>query len=60
MLFGLAHAISPTYAVAAAVVGVYLGAIFLLSGNLLVSVVAHGAYDLVALRILVRLKPSAS
>jgi len=60
VLFGLAHAISPTYAMAAGVVGVYLGAIFLLSGNLLVSVVAHGAYDLVALRILVRLKPSAS
>lgn len=48
-IFGLAHFASPTYAVMAGVVGLYLGGLFLLQGNLLVPVVAHAAYDFVAL-----------
>lgn len=48
-LFGLAHFASAAYAVLAGVVGAYLGALFLLQGNLLVPVVAHALYDFVAL-----------
>jgi hypothetical protein len=47
--FGLCHVITPTYALLAAVVGIYLGAIWLLTGNLLVPIVAHAVYDFVAL-----------
>lgn len=58
--FGLAHCLTPTYAVLAGLVGAYLGWIFLASGNLLVPIVAHALYDLVALALLVRVKPAPS
>lgn len=57
-LFGVAHWITPTYAFLAGIVGAYLGALFVLSGNLLVPVVAHALYDVVALVLLVRVKPT--
>ena len=52
--FGLAHFVTPTYALLAAVAGLYLGTLFLLQGNLLVPIVAHAVYDFVALLYLVR------
>lgn len=58
VLFGVAHWITPTYALLAGIVGAYLGALFVLSGNLLVPVVAHALYDVVALALLVRVKPA--
>lgn len=48
-LFGLAHPISTTYVVLAAFIGAYLGGLFVATGNLLVPIVAHAAYDFVAL-----------
>lgn len=57
VLFGLAHWVSATYALLAMLVGCYFGVAFHLSGNLLVPVLAHVLYDLVALHLLVRLKP---
>ncbi len=54
LVFGLAHYLSSTYAVYAAVVGAYLGLLLLLSGNLLVPILAHAAYDFGALLLLVR------
>jgi membrane protease YdiL (CAAX protease family) len=57
VLFGLAHWVTPTYALLAGIVGAYLGWLLLVSGNLLVPIVAHAMYDLVALTLLVRLKP---
>lgn len=57
-LFGLAHWITPTYALLAGLVGAYLGGLLLVGGNLLVPIVAHALYDLVALSLLVRLKPT--
>ena len=57
-LFGLAHFLTRDYAIVAGVVGVYLGSAFLLSGNLLVPMLAHGLYDLVALVLLARVKPA--
>jgi membrane protease YdiL (CAAX protease family) len=57
-LFGLAHFLTREYAVVAGIVGLYLGLVFLLSGNLLVPMLAHGLYDLVALAVLARVKPA--
>lgn len=53
-IFGLMHFASPTYALLAGVVGLYLGALFLFQGNLLVPIVAHSLYDFVALVYVVR------
>jgi len=49
VLFGLLHAVTPSYAVLAAVMGAYLGLVFHFSDNLLAAIVAHAAYDFVAL-----------
>ena len=57
-LFGVAHWVTPTYALLAGLVGAYLGLVLLLSGDLLVPIVAHALYDVVALALLVRLKPA--
>jgi membrane protease YdiL (CAAX protease family) len=51
VLFGAAHPITRTYALLAAVIGAYFGWLFVAAGNLLVPIVAHGAYDLVAILI---------
>ncbi len=57
IVFGFAHFISVTYAVYATVVGVYLGVLLIVFGNLLVPVVAHAAYDCLALVYLVYIRP---
>lgn len=49
LVFGLVHPITRTYAILAGLIGVYFGALYLATGNLLVPVVAHAAYDFVAL-----------
>ena len=49
VLFGLAHAITGTYIVLAALVGAYLGWLLIVTGNLLAPIVAHGLYDFLAL-----------
>jgi hypothetical protein len=48
-VFGLAHFITPTYAVLAGLAGLYLGGLFLLQGSLTAPIVAHALYDFVAL-----------
>jgi membrane protease YdiL (CAAX protease family) len=55
--FGLAHCLTPAYAVLAGIVGAYLGWTFLATGNLLVPIVAHAVYDFIALAILLAMKP---
>jgi uncharacterized protein len=54
--FGLVHWITPTYALLAGLVGTYLGLLALVAENLLVPIVAHALYDLVALSLLTRVK----
>jgi membrane protease YdiL (CAAX protease family) len=54
LLFGVGHWLSASYAVLASLIGAYLGILFLLSGNLLAPMVAHAAYDVVALFVLAR------
>jgi len=53
-LFGLAHAITSTYAILAGLIGAYLGWLWLATDNLLTPTVAHAAYDFVALWYLLR------
>lgn len=57
ILFGLAHAVTRTYAVIAGLVGLYLGLLLLVTGTLLVPIVVHVLYDFVALLVLVRRAP---
>jgi membrane protease YdiL (CAAX protease family) len=57
LLFGLVHLLTFAYAMLAALVGLYLGALLLFSGNLLVPIVVHALYDLIALIVLIRLEP---
>lgn len=53
--FGLAHAATRAYTIAAALIGLYLGGVLLLTGNLLVPIVAHAVYDLGAFAYLFRM-----
>jgi hypothetical protein len=57
--FGLAHYLSLTYAAYAALVSVYLGVLLVYTDNLLVPVIAHAAYDFVALVYLTRVRPTS-
>ena len=54
VLFGLAHIVTPMYAVLAGVVGSYLGWMFNESGNLLAPIITHGLYDFLAFMVLTR------
>lgn len=56
-VFGVLHWITATYALLAGLAGAWFGLLLLLTGNLLPPIVAHAAYDLVALVVLSRSKP---
>lgn len=50
VVFGLMHAVTPTYALCAGLIGCYLGAMLYMiePPNLLVPILVHGLYDLLA------------
>ena len=48
-VFGLCHWITPAYALLTLLAGMYLGILFVASGNILTSVTTHALYDFVAL-----------
>ncbi|MGV3483622.1 MAG: CPBP family intramembrane glutamic endopeptidase [Planctomycetaceae bacterium] len=52
--FGLLHLITPTYAVIATFIGIYLGGLVLWTGNLLVPITAHAVYDAIHLLLFKR------
>lgn len=54
LLFGLAHALSRAYFIVATLMGVYLGWLFLVTGNLLVPILVHFLYDWVVLHYYTR------
>ena len=56
ILFGALHLITPAYGILAGLIGLYLGGLWLLSGNLLTPIVTHGVYDFLALMYLVRVR----
>jgi hypothetical protein len=60
LIFGLAHFISLMYAVLAALIGLYLGILFIAFDNLAVPVIVHALYDFVALTYLVRMRSAAN
>lgn len=49
VLFGVLHAITPTYAVLASLIGAYLGGLWLLTGNILAPIIVHALYDFAVL-----------
>lgn len=57
IVFGLLHAASVAYFLAATVIGAVLGAAYYLTGSLLAVVVAHAVYDIWALNRLAKLLP---
>jgi len=50
--FGLLHMVTPTYALLATVFGLYLGGLLLVTGDIVVPIVTHVAYDMIALSYL--------
>ncbi|MCC6125200.1 MAG: CPBP family intramembrane metalloprotease [Pirellulales bacterium] len=56
VIFGLLHGLTVAYAILAGVIGLYLGGIWLLSGNLLVPITAHALYDFLAIVVLLRME----
>jgi uncharacterized protein len=59
-LFGLLHPISVPYMVMASFLGLYLGTVWILSGNLLTVIVVHTLYDFAALSYLIRIRTPRS
>ena len=57
VFFGLVHPISFTYMVIVAILGLYLGTVWILSGNLLTVMITHALYDFAALAYLLRIRP---
>lgn len=49
ILFGLAHLITPTYAVIATIMGIYIGILYQVFDSLLIPIQLHFIYDLFAL-----------
>jgi membrane protease YdiL (CAAX protease family) len=59
-VFGAAHWVTPTYGVIAALIGLYLGGLWLWTGNLLVPIGAHALYDFLVLAYLVKIRRPAA
>ena len=53
VLFGVCHWLNTTYAILAMLAGAYFGLLLLLTGNILTPIVAHAAYDFLALIYLI-------
>jgi uncharacterized protein len=57
ILFGVCHPISWPYAVGAAILGLYLGTVWILTDNLLTVMVTHALYDFAAVCYLLYVRP---
>lgn len=57
VVFGLAHLITPTYAVIATAIGAYLGWLWQFTGDLLCPIVTHALYDFLGLVYLLKIVP---
>ena len=58
VIFGLLHALTLTYSILAACMGLYFGVVWLATGNMLVPVAAHAIYDFIALLYFLRMRKS--
>ena len=54
VLFGFAHLVTVTYGIIAFWISIYFAAIFILSDNILVPILAHALYDYCVIRYLLR------
>jgi len=54
ILFGLLHAVNIAYVVLATLMGLYLGWLWMATGNLAVPIVTHAVYDFLALGYILR------
>lgn len=54
LLFGLAHPFTLSYVLLAGLIGLYLGWLWIATGNLLVPITAHAVYDFLALAYLAK------
>jgi membrane protease YdiL (CAAX protease family) len=54
VLFGLCHAVTPTYAVLAGLLGSYLGLAYVLHDNLVIPILMHALYDYIAFLVVRR------
>jgi len=52
LIFGLAHAVTPTYCVLAFVISVYLGFLFMQTENLVIPIAVHAIYDFLVFMII--------
>lgn len=48
LIFGLLHPLHPFYIVIASTIGFYLGGLYLITSNLVVPILSHAVYDLIA------------
>ena len=55
-VFGILHWVDRTYAILATLAGLYFGALMLVSGTVLVPIIAHAIYDFVVLLWLTRIR----
>lgn len=59
LLFGLAHALTPAYFVLTCLMGLYLGWLYQVTGNLLMPIMVHFLYDWIVLVWYLRRAPAA-
>ena len=57
VLFGLAHYVSLGYAIITGLLGLYMGALLLATGNLFVPIAVHALFDIAALAFISRMRP---
>jgi hypothetical protein len=57
-IFGLCHMITPTYFIIAWLISIYLALLLVFTDNLLVPMITHGVYDLIALFAVLWLPPT--
>jgi uncharacterized protein len=55
IIFGLLHGVTLTYAILAGLIGLYLGAVWLLTDNLLAPITIHALYDFIAIAVMLKL-----
>ena len=55
VLFGLAHYVSLSYAIIVGLLGFYMGALLLVTGNLFVAIAVHALYDFAVLLLISRM-----
>jgi uncharacterized protein len=60
LAFGLAHFLSFTYAILTCLIGLYLGWLWVATGNLLTPITTHALYDFLALFYLARMRRPAA